>query len=263
MKGISRLVRSSNNSFVSELRERNAELETINDELREAHRQLVRQERLSSLGRFSSMIIHDLRNPLSVITGYADLLGLKLDESPDLKKYATQIRRETARLTGLTGEWLDYSRGEIRLAYSPVTMKELSSRLEENVGARLAAKDIKLFWELAFDGAVMLDADRMLRVLINLLDNARKACTRGATIIVSSCSEDDHLIISVKDTGSGMDEETLSHVYEPFYSTSDSGGTGLGMHIVKTVVEAHEGTVNIESEPGVGTEIRLSLPLRM
>ncbi|PIE04855.1 MAG: hypothetical protein CSA76_02050 [Spirochaetales bacterium] len=227
MKGISRLVRNSNNSFVSELRQRNLELENTNEELRNAHKRLIRQERLSSLGRFSSMIIHDLRNPLSVIKGYADMLDYKLDETQaDLKKYTAQIRRETHRLTGLISEWLDYSRP-------------------------------------CYTGVIMLDAERMLRVLINLVDNARKACKKGDSVTVSAVENADRLLIVVKDTGRGISEEELNHVFEPFYSSAEGGGTGLGMHIVKTIVEAHEGSVSIASTEGTGTEVTISLPLRM
>ena len=263
MKGISRLVRTSNDSFVSELRERNAELIRTNAELRDAQRRLVRQERLSSLGKFSSMIIHDLRNPLSVIKGYADLLELKLDGgAPELVKYASNIRRETARLTGLTNEWLDFSRGELRLAYSAVSMTDMFAQLRENCESGLASKGIAVEWSVGFGDSSLMDAERMLRALINLVDNARKACGKNGHISVSADREGDRLVISVKDDGVGMDEETLSHVFDPFYSASDRGGTGLGMHIVKTVVEAHGGVVDVGSVVGEGTEISISLPLR-
>ncbi|RKX73284.1 MAG: histidine kinase [Spirochaetes bacterium] len=264
MKGISRLVRLSNNSFVSELRASNAELLQANKELKAAHKQLVRQERLSSLGKFSSMIIHDLRNPLSVIRGYADLLELKLEgKSENLHKYATQIRRETSRLSGLTSEWLDYSRGEIRLSYTPVKMEKLFEQLKESIEPGLKAKNLDVSWNIDFEGTVLLDLDRMLRVLVNLSDNARKACKRGDSIAFTASSKEGHLLIKIADSGDGMDKETLNHVFEPFYSTSDRGGTGLGMHIVKTVVEAHEGSVDISSKLGVGTTITISLPLRL
>jgi len=262
MKGISRIVRSSNDAFISELRERNERLMETNKELREVHQQLVRQERLSNLGKFSSMIIHDLRNPLSVIKGYADLLELKLNgKSYTLHKYASQIRRETSRLTGLTGELLDYSRGETRLMYSPVTVEALFKQLKEDIETRLAAKDINLTWDNRFKGIVLLDSNRINRVLINLLDNAQKACERKGEIEVSARESEKELILRIKDNGRGMDESTLQHVFEPFYSTSDRGGTGLGMHIVKTVVEAHKGTIDIASKAGVGTQIDIRLPL--
>ena len=264
MKSISRLVRSSNDSFVSELRQRNAELMKTNEELREAQRRLVRQERLSSLGKFSSMILHDLRNPLSVIKGYADMLELKLgDDSPSLSKYASNIRRETSRLTGLTNEWLDFSRGEIRLAYSPASMTDMFAQLRESCEPGLAAKGISATWEVGFDETSLLDAERMLRVLINVVDNARKACGRNGRVDVSADRDGDRLVIKVKDDGEGMDAETLAHVFDPFYSASDRGGTGLGMHIVKTVVEAHGGGVDIASGVGEGTEITITVPLRM
>lgn len=262
MKGISRIVRTSNDTFISELRKRNEELTKTNEELRKAHRQLVRQERLSNLGKFSSMIIHDLRNPLSVIKGYADLLELKLDgKSYTLHKYASQIRRETSRLTGLTGELLDYSRGETRLMYSSVTVRELFGQLKEDIETKLTAKDINLIWDNQFKGVVLLDASRIARVLINLLDNAQKACDRKGEVRVSAKGTEEELVLSIRDNGVGMDGDTLQHVFEPFYSTSDRGGTGLGMHIVKTVVEAHKGTIDISSKVGAGTKISIRLPL--
>jgi len=264
MKGISRIVRKSNDTFVSELRKRNEELVETNNELREVHRQLVRQERLSNLGKFSSMIIHDFRNPLSVIKGYGDLLELKLDgKSYILHKYASQIRRETSKLTALTGELLDYSRGEIRLMYSPVTVADLFEQLKEDFKTKPLAKDLKITWDNQFKSIALLDSSRIARVLTNLVDNAQKACCSKGEIEVSARESEKELILCVKDNGVGMDEGTLQHVFEPFYSTSDRGGTGLGMHIVKTVVEAHKGVIDITSEVGVGTQVNIKLPLHI
>lgn len=264
LRGISKLVRSSNDSFVSELRQHNEELMRTNAELTQAQRQLVRQERLSSLGKFSSMIIHDLRNPLSVIMGYADLLELKLeDQDGELYQYLSRIKRETSRLTGLTNAWLDYTRGEIRLAYAPVTVEKLFEQLHENVKTLIIAKGLTVKWNREFQGTALLDFNRTLRVMVNLFDNACKACSKGGCIEVSANRDIDHMLLSVKDDGIGMNKETLNHVFEPFYSASDRGGTGLGMHIVKTIVEAHSGSVDIKSSPDEGTEIVIRLPLRM
>lgn len=265
MKGIARIVRDSNNSFVSELRGRNRELMKANQDLKDTQRLLVRTERLSSLGKFSSMIIHDLRNPLSVIKGYVDMLEFRLEssEDEDLRRFASQIRRETIRLTGLTNEWLDYSRGEIRLSYSPARAADLFDQVRQNLETNLAAKELKVSWTSTFDGKLLLDTERILRVLINLVDNAYKACSRGGRIDVEACKEDDNLRISVKDDGIGMDSETQRHIFDPFYSKSDRGGTGLGLHIVGTVVSAHGGAVDIQSASGTGTEVSFTLPLRL
>lgn len=265
MKGIARIVRDSNNSFVSELRGRNRELMKANQDLKDTQRLLVRTERLSSLGKFSSMIIHDLRNPLSVIKGYVDMLEFRLESSgdEDLRRFASQIRRETIRLTGLTNEWLDYSRGEIRLSYSPARAADLFDQVRQNLETNLAAKELNVSWTSTFDGKLLLDTERILRVLINLVDNAYKACSRGGRINVEARKEDDNLRISVKDDGIGMDSETQRHIFDPFYSKSERGGTGLGLHIVGTVVSAHGGTVDIQSASGTGTEVSFTLPLRL
>lgn len=265
MKGIARIVRDSNNSFVSELRGRNRELMKANQDLKDTQRLLVRTERLSSLGKFSSMIIHDLRNPLSVIKGYVDMLEFRLEssEDEDLRRFASQIRRETIRLTGLTNEWLDYSRGEIRLSYSPARAADLFDQVRQNLETNLAAKELNVSWTSTFDGKLLLDTERILRVLINLVDNSYKACSRGGRIDVEARKEDDNLRISVKDDGIGMDSETQRHIFDPFYSKSERGGTGLGLHIVGTVVSAHGGTVDIQSASGTGTEVSFTLPLRL
>lgn len=264
MKGIARIVRDSNNSFASELRGRNQELVKANQDLKNTQRMLVSTERLSNLGKFSSMIIHDLRNPLSVIKGYVDMLEFRLEsgDAADLQRYASQIRRETIRLTGLTNEWLDYSRGEIRLSYSPVRAADIFEQVKQNLETNLAAKKLNVSWNSTFEGALLLDTERMLRVLINLVDNAYKACSRGGCIDVDACKVGDNLCISVKDNGIGMDSETQAHIFDPFYSKSERGGTGLGLHIVRTVVKAHGGSVDIQSGPGEGTEVTLTLPLR-
>ena len=264
MKGIARIVRDSNNSFASELRGRNQELVKVNQELKNTQRMLVSTERLSNLGKFSSMIIHDLRNPLSVIKGYVDMLEFRLEsgDAADLQRYASQIRREIIRLTGLTNEWLDYSRGEIRLSYSPVRTADIFEQVKQNLETNLAAKNLNVSWNSTFEGALLLDTERMLRVLINLVDNAYKACSRGGCIDVDARKVGDNLCISVKDNGIGMDSETEAHIFDPFYSKSERGGTGLGLHIVRTVVKAHGGSVDIRSGPGEGTEVTLTLPLR-
>lgn len=265
MKGISQLVRTSNDSFVSELRLRNMELSKTNTYLKQAQDQLVFQERLSSLGKFVSMIMHDIRNPLSVIKTHADIMEFKLlneSNGKNFERYISQIRREITRLAGLTTEWLDYSRGEIQLAYSPTRIADIFDQLKENLGSVLDAKGIGLTWHNEFPDAILLDTERILRVMINLLNNALKACSQGGNITVSAVKKPNALCLSVKDDGIGMDKETQVHIFEPFYTKSGQGGTGLGMHIVKTVVNAHDGTVEVSSQPGEGAEVTIHIPLQ-
>ena len=109
---------------------------------------------------------------------------------------------------------------------------------------------------------MILDTERVFRALLNVADNARKAMSQvGGTLTLKSCRNGDKLILETIDTGEGMSSEVLAHVFEPFYSASSQGGTGLGMLIVKNIVEAHGGTVHLNSRPGEGTHVLLSFPL--
>ncbi len=108
----------------------------------------------------------------------------------------------------------------------------------------------------------MFDTERIMRVLQNLAENARKAMGKEGTLEIKGYEEEGNLILEVEDTGEGMEPEVLEHIFEPFYSSSKSGGTGLGMVIVKSIVEAHDGAIDIASTPGEGTRVRIAIPFR-
>ena len=113
-----------------------------------------------------------------------------------------------------------------------------------------------------FDEPVIVDSERILRALQNVADNACKAmASGGGTLTLRSAKDGDRLVFELADTGEGMAPEVLAHVFEPFYSASGQGGTGLGMLIVKNIVEAHGGCVSLSSEQGKGTSVFLALPL--
>jgi len=264
MTSISFMVRSSNEVFVDDLRRRNAELERAYAELEEIHADRLRNERLSTLGKFSSMILHDIRNPLSILKGQLQLMEIQADEAPE--KARARIKAslaEVARLERLASEFLDYSRGEIRLDMAIARPSSLLFRIEEGLRDRLAERGIACELDAAYDEPVILDEERVARALHNVADNARKAmAAKGGVLRMGSRREGDLLVFEVADSGEGMSPEVLSRVFEPFYSSSGQGGTGLGMLIVKNIVEAHGGSVSLQSAPGEGTRVSLSFPLR-
>lgn len=264
MTSISFMVRSSNEVFVDDLRKRNAELERAYADLERAQAERLRTERLSTLGKFSSLILHDLRNPLSILKGQLQLMEIQAEEAPE--KARARIRAglaEVARLERLASEFLDYSRGEIRLDMAIARPSALLFRIEEGLRDRLAERGIACAIDAAYDEPVILDEERVARALHNVADNARKAmAAKGGTLRMSSRREGGLLVFEVADSGEGMSPEVLSRVFEPFYSSSGQGGTGLGMLIVKNIVEAHGGSVRLQSAPGEGTRVCLSFPLR-
>jgi signal transduction histidine kinase len=257
------MVRKSNQTFVEDLRERNRQLQKAYDELQSAQAELLRNERLTTMGKFSSMILHDIRNPISVIKAYADMLVSKGDLEEKNLKYIENISFETQRLNQLANELLDYSRGEIRLDMELVEISDFLREVTEYASRRMTSKSIRIICKDNYGGQIIFDRQRMTRVFANLLENARKAMGHSGTCTISADRQGELLRLEVKDDGVGMSEEVMKHIYEPFYSSSPQGGTGLGMAIVKSVVEAHHGLVEIESTEGSGTTVGVSLPLRL
>lgn len=261
LRSVSDMVRRSNENFLESLRARNLELEAANQALREAQEELLRKERLSTLGKFSSLILHDIRNPISVLRSLGELILMQGGDTQRVERHARQIISEADRLNQLASELLDYSRGDIRLNPGVVRLDEFFRRLQGSMEERFRARGIRLKLEIEFAGPVILDENRMFRVFLNLADNAWKAMPKGGEFGVRVWKENGTLRAEVSDTGVGMGEEVQRRIFEPFFSSSEMGGTGLGMSIVKSIIEAHHGTVSFTSAPGKGTAFWISLPL--
>jgi signal transduction histidine kinase len=178
-----------------------------------------------------------------------------------VERNAKRIITEADRLNQIASELLDYSRGEIRLNMSIVDLERFFNKFLEAVEEKLQARDIKVTTDIQFTQPVIMDEQRMFRVFYNLADNARKAMPQGGTFTIRAFKADQTLKVEVSDTGVGMDSSIQRKIFDPFVSYSDEGGTGLGMSIVKSVIEAHNGTLFVSSEPGGGTTFRLTLPL--
>jgi signal transduction histidine kinase len=262
MRSVSSMVRLSNESFVERLKKRNRELVKANRELTRAQGRLLRAERLSVVGKFSSLILHDIRNPIAVLRGFGEMILLRAGEPEIVERYGRKILAESDRLARLAGELLDYTRGEIALTMSIVDLSDLVAKVVDICAERLSAKKVALRTEVLYKGPLILDAERMLRVLLNLADNSMKAMPQGGTLGIRAAREDKKAVLEVSDTGVGMSPEVQRRLFEPYFTRSSAGGTGLGMTIVKNIVDAHEGAIEVESTEGKGTTIRISLPIR-
>ena len=262
LRSVSAMVRKSNDYFVDNLRKRNSELTVTIEELQTTQERLLRSERFSNLGRFSSMIIHDIKNPVSVLRSYAEMILCNTGEVDKIRKYANNIIKETERLNRLTGELLDYSRGDIRLNMSIVSIGQLFEKIRESVQDGLEHRNISLVTDNQVKEPAILDEERMLRVFINLIDNSRKAMDPGGTITVSAAHDERMIHFTIADTGSGMTKDVIEHLFEPFHPSATPGGSGLGTVIVKNIVDAHGGAVAIKSRLKQGTSVEISIPFR-
>jgi signal transduction histidine kinase len=261
MRSVSSMVRVSNEKFVESLRKRNRELVKANRQLKNAQSRLLRAERLSVLGRFSTLILHDIRNPISILRGFAEMILVHAQDTEVVKRNIQRIIAEADRLNRISGELLDFSRGEISLNMSIVDLGELVGRVMELEAERFASRKIETKAEIEFHGPVILDFDRMLRVLLNLADNSRKAMPRGGSFTIVTRRNDGRFVLEVSDTGEGIDPEVQGRLFEPFFSSSREGGTGLGMSIVKSIVEAHNGTLSFTSGRNQGTTFNITIPI--
>lgn len=260
MRSLSAIVRESNDSFVADLHHRNTELESAYRQLERAQRDLLENERLSNLGKMSNMIMHDIRNPVSVVHGYAQTLLAAADDPERVRDLAGRIAAEAERLGYLSAELLDYARGEVRLDLSVVQPARVIAEARRYAEIKLKGSGVVLEEFIHTDEPVVVDAQRVARAVMNLLDNARKACGSSGTISVTVDRSGEELRIVVADTGVGMSREVASRVFEPFFSRLGGDGTGLGMVIVRNIVEAHGGRLHVSSREGRGTRVELLIP---
>jgi signal transduction histidine kinase len=222
-------------------------------------RQVLREERLGLLGSAAAAIVHDLRNPIGVVHGAATLLaGSETD--PRRTRMLGLIRRSVDRVLEMVREILDFSAGETRLAPERVAVPALLARVEEEVLFGLASRGVRLETRIDCGGDVMADVHRLLRVFENLARNALEAMPDGGTLTLAAERRGGEVAFRVADTGRGIPEELQATVFEPFASYAKVSGTGLGMAIVKSIVEAHGGRIRVESRAGAGTAFEFTLP---
>ncbi|MFB0534909.1 MAG: ATP-binding protein [Anaerolineae bacterium] len=242
------------------LQTRNIQLEAALAELKETQHELVRAERLSTVGKMASTIIHDIKSPLTVIKGYVTFLA-----RDDL---ATEKRQQMARIvmnavdtfTGMTQEILDYAHGESTLILRPVNVRSLVESVCSFLETDFARKGIETKITLAFSDTLVMDAEKMRRVFYNIASNAYDAMEQGGTFTITSDLKDDCVEFHLKDTGPGIPEQIQGTLFEPFVSWGKEHGTGLGLAIVRKIVEDHGGDIGVVSEAGQGADFVIRLP---
>lgn len=225
--------------------------------------QLQASQKMESIGQLSGGIAHDFNNLLIAILGYADL-AMQAGNPEKLNNYLSEIKKAGDRGTEMTQKLLTFSRRQV-IEPKLVEANELIQGVQEMI-TRLLPGNIEIeFNSTVTDTYLHADPTQLEQVLINLAVNARDAMVSGGRISVQLSSgqgtQSDLLVIEVSDTGSGMDDEVLAHIFEPFYTTKPEGsGTGLGLAVVFGIVEQHHGFIKVESTLGVGTRFQIHLP---
>jgi len=235
------------------------------NELTEKNEALLRLNRTKS--DFIAKISHELRTPLTSIKGAMDYLSVKLAmrgkaDVEDLSVFFEVIKKNAERLIRLVNNVLDYERielGAFEMRFHEVNLRDIfeevitglrSEALQKKVNIRLEAEDLMVY----------ADEDRMKQVLINLISNALNFSPESSEIVVSLQEEADHAYVSVSDSGSGIGEGEREHIFRQFYSKGIKNGTGLGLAICKSIIDAHNGEIGVESGAGKGSCFYFRIP---
>ncbi len=243
-----------------DLQTRNRELQQALRDLQETQEELLQAERLSLVGRMASSIIHDLKNPMTTIKGYASLLG-RADLAADMRqRFSRTITRSVDTLVEMTQEILDYARGGGPLQPAQVEVGDFINDLCDFVERDFEEKGLSLHRDLQYTGPLRMDETKIRRALYNIASNARDAMEAGGSLTITTRGVDDAVEFRLTDTGPGIPELIRDTLFEPFVTYGKPTGTGLGLAIAKKTIQDHGGLITVESEAGQGATFILRLP---
>jgi two-component system sensor histidine kinase HydH len=238
-------------------------LEEVHQRLKETQTLLVHQEKMAALGELSSTVAHEIRNPLVSIGGFARRLYRSIpDEAPE-KRYTQTIMIEVSRLERILSDLLDYTQKE-SLTYGEVDLREILEESFSMVSEKLDGGGIELTKEYSERiPKVMGDQRQLIQVFSNLFNNAYEAMkgkgTLSLRVLPVAKNGSTFVRIEVEDTGSGIDPENLHNIFNPFYSTKESG-VGLGLPLVYKIITSHQGQIEVDNRPGEGVTFIVTLP---
>ncbi len=225
--------------------------------------EILRDGRLHHVGRMAGAIIHDFSTPLTTIRCACDLLETRTHDETH-RRMAEVIKQSVERMLGMVQELLDYTLGgNAPLRIERVPLARLLAGLDEQALDDLPRHGIILERQIDYQGEVEVDLGRFERVLLNIIKNAKEAMGKhGGRLRLAVYPRGRWLVFEIEDTGQGMPPEVTAKIFEPFFTHGKPMGTGLGMSMAKSVVDAHHGTIGVESQPGHGTKFEVKLPLQ-
>lgn len=240
-----------------------------------AEEQVRQSQKMEAIGRLAGGLAHDLNNLLTVISGYSEMQLAASGPNDPNRIHAAQIMQAAERATALTQQLLAFSRRQV-LQPKAIDLNAVVNSLQTLL-RRLIGEDIEVVFTPAAElGTVRADPGQLEQVIMNLAINARDAMPKGGRLMLQTTNAEldeayarhhvgvvpgRYVLLTVTDTGVGMDEDTIAHIFEPFFTTKGLGkGTGLGLSTVYGIVQQSEGHIFVYSEPGRGTSFKIYLP---
>ena len=260
-RSISHYLRKTDSTLISTLELKNRELNSFIEELNATREALVDNERLSIVGRMASTILHDLNNPMTTIAGFAQIIGSKEMPYEDVVKYTRIISQQVNQFNTLAQELLAFAQGSSTLQLQELNFPVCFGDSAASINHNLEQQGMQLVTDFKGEALIHVDPNRFYRVYENLANNAIEAMSSGGTLSISSRVKADRLIMTIADTGHGMEAEVLSKIFDEFFTHKKHGGTGLGLAIVKSIITDHNGEISVESVLDQGTTFTITLPI--
>lgn len=246
--------------------EKSAIVDDLNQELRKIYSNLINMEHLSALGTLSSQVVHEIRTPLNVLNLNLQLLHKELLKHSDLEtdalESAANIGREVERISSILEKFMDRARRPLS-APTKESLRNLVMGVVALMGAEAQKASVRIdVGVLAGLERVLVQADEMRQILINLIGNGISAMPKGGTLSIDASQMGGKYELTITDAGVGISEENLERIFTPFFTTR-ANGTGLGLPIVKRLVEDMGGEIRVRSVLGSGSTFSIVLPLKM
>lgn len=227
-------------------------------DLQSSHEQLLRADRLSSLGEIATGLAHEIGNPLAGVKGALDIMKSRAAPGSPEAEFGALAAREIVRLEGLVEAFLSYAR-PTEPRRGDTNILDLLDRVIPLIGREADERDVSIHVRRTPSPSIFVDQEQIVQVLVNIVLNAVQVSPPGGRVEIATILENGHLVVDVCDEGPGIPPERLAKIFDPFFSTKKRG-TGLGLSISQGIVRSHGGTIEVH-QPGRGTVMRVRLPL--
>jgi signal transduction histidine kinase len=219
----------------------------------------AREDRLSTIGQLLSGVMHDLRNPLTVISGYSQLM-VKEADAGKRQEICALLLKQFELVNAMTREVLDFARGKVQVLRRKVYVNRFVDDVAESLRGDLAPAGVELRIRVSCGGAARFDEVKLRRAIVNVARNAAQAMPGGGRFLLHVARAGDRLVFRMSDTGPGIPAEIRERLFQSFATHGKEEGTGLGLAIVKRIAEEHGGTVECRTRSGKGTTFILAIP---
>lgn len=230
---------------------------------RQLERELQRKDKLTALGEMASGVAHEIRNPINAISMIAQRFGKEFKPTSDEEEYLQLtgvIKSEAQRINNIIKQFLNFARPP-KLGIAEVEPGEFFRHVTALFSGQAQAKGVRFVTQIRCPERLFIDRGQFTQAVLNLLQNALDATPEGGTISLSCAGSDDGTLITVSDTGGGLEKEEIEKIFNLYYTTKHDG-TGMGLPITQQIISQHNGTVSVQSARGEGTSFLITLPKR-